>query len=81
MKGLSHNNTMIYVHVIWGVNPLRPILWIDVYERLNDTSKREFSLAPVNLTMRCVPSQKKGGSHFMISWGENHNSNFHREGF
>lgn len=36
---------------------------------LNTFQKGNLSKHIVNFTMRCVPSQMKGGSHYVLSWG------------
>lgn len=69
LKGFLIINPMRYEHVIWVVKTIRPILLIDVYERLNYTSKRKLVSHQVNLSIRGF--QREWGSNYIVSWGGN----------
>ena len=74
MKGFSHLKPISHEHVIRGFKPLRPILWINVKEYWKIFQKENLAKNRVNLTLRGIPSQRKGGTHYVLTWGGNYNA-------
>lgn len=80
MKETSHPLPLRYEHVIWKVKILIPMRWIKV-NKDKDNSKKGYTLHGMNLTLRDIRSQKERGSHYVLSWDGNYNTNYHKEGF